>query len=76
MILDIAGIAQLVGDAARCHEDIARPQNEGLVSHGDLQFASQNKIRFVLARVRMPWHAYSRRDTDFQKAVCTAGVGA
>src|SRR5262249_50325993 len=55
---------------------IARPENENLVSYGDLQFSGQDKIRFILARMRMPRHAHSRRETDFQKAVCTAGIGA
>ena len=74
MILDIAGIAQLVGDVARCHKAIPRPENEDLVSYDDLQLSDQDKIRFILARMRMPRHAHSRRETDFQQAACTAAV--
>jgi hypothetical protein len=76
LVLDVPGIAQLVGDAARCHEAIAGPENESLVSYGDLQFSDQDKIRFILAGMRMPRDAHSRRQTNFQKAVCAAGVGA
>ena len=74
VVLDVAGIAQLVRDVARRHEAIARPEDEDLVSDGDLQLSGQDKIRFILARVRMPRHAHSGRETGFQKAVCAAGV--
>src|SRR5580704_13853707 len=65
-----------MGDFARCHEAIAWPEHKDLVSYGDLQFSEQDKIRFILARMRMPRHAHSRRETDLQEAVCTSGVVA
>jgi hypothetical protein len=76
VVLDIAGIAQLVRYVAWGHEAVARPENEDLVSYGDLQFTDQDKICFILAGMSMSRHAHSRRKTDFKKAVCTAGVGA
>src|SRR5262249_38820395 len=54
VVLDVAGIAQPVGDVARRHEAIARPEDEDLLSYGDLQFSDQDKIRFILACMRMP----------------------
>src|SRR5215510_545858 len=76
VVLDVAGIAQLVRDVTGCHKAIARPENEDVISYGDLQFTGQDKIRFILASMRMSRHAHSRREADFQEAVGTAGVGA
>src|SRR5262245_20711928 len=76
VVLDVAGITQLVRYVARRHEAIARPEDENLVSDGDVELSGQDKIRFIFARVRMPRHAHSGRETGFQKTVCAAGVGA
>jgi hypothetical protein len=76
VVLNVAGIAQLMRDIARRHEAIARPEDEDLLSDSNLQLSDQDKIRFILARMRMPRHAHSGCETGFQKAICAAGVGA
>ena len=60
MVLDVAGVAQLVRDVARCHERIAWSENEGLVTDNNFQFSYENKVGFVLARMRMTRHTHSR----------------
>src|SRR5262249_10403627 len=59
VILDIAGIPQLVGDAARCHEAVAGLEKECLASPGNPHPSDQEKITFVSARVGMRRHAHS-----------------
>ncbi len=76
MVLDSAGISQLVGHVARSDEGIASPENEGLVSNDDLQFAGKDIVRLILTRMRMPRHTHPRRETHFQEAICSSGICA
>jgi hypothetical protein len=76
VVLNVAGIAQLMRDVARRHEAIARPEDEDLLSDSNLQLSDQNEIRFILTRMRMLRHAHSGCEPNFQKAVCAAGVCA
>ena len=48
VVFDGARIAQLVRDAARGHESVARPKNEDLLSNDDLQFSGEDEVHFVL----------------------------
>src|SRR5499427_4638800 len=76
VILDLAGIAQLVGDVARGGETFAWPERGDLVSDDHLQFSRQHIIGLVLARMRMARHHHSRGETNLQQAVRSTGIGA
>src|SRR5260370_24927019 len=53
VILDVARITQLVGNVARRHETVAWLEDERFVSDDDLQFSREDKVRFILTRMRM-----------------------
>ncbi len=65
-----------MGNVARSHESIARLENEDLVSDDDLQFSGENIVRLILTHMRMSGHAYPRRETHLQEAVCSSGICA
>src|SRR5215468_8458649 len=76
MISDAAGITELVRYITRGDESFASPHCEDLVSDGGFQFAREDKKRFVLARMCMTGHAFSRRDSHIQEAVCSCRIFA
>ena len=53
MVLDVAGIAQLVGNVTRRHESVACLENKNLVSDDDLQFSGEDMVRLILSRMGM-----------------------
>src|SRR5215469_4789149 len=69
VILDVARITQLVVNAARRHETVAGLEDERFASDDDLQFSSEDKVRFILARMRMARHADPGSETDLQEAI-------
>src|SRR5262245_29917827 len=76
MISDIAGVPELVRYVTRGDESFASSHCEDLVSDGGFQFAGEDKKRFVLARVCMTGHAYSRRDPQIEEAICSSRIFA
>src|SRR6516164_7021605 len=76
MISDTAGVTELVRDIARGHESLARSQSEDLVSDDGLQFAGEDKICLILARMCMTRHTLPGRDSQIDEAVCSSRVFA
>src|SRR5262249_7155765 len=76
VVLDIAGITQLVWDVAWGGETFAWPKRGDLVSDDHLQFSGKHIIGLVLTRMRMARHHHCRRETNLQEAVSSAGIGA
>src|SRR5215470_7821991 len=74
MILDVSRIAQLMGNAARRHETVTWLEDECFASDDDLQFSGEDKVRFILMRMRMARHAHPGCETNFQEAISSAGV--
>jgi hypothetical protein len=74
VVLDVAGIAQLVRDAARGHESIACSKNEDPISNDDLQFSDEDKVHLILPSMCMPRHHHPGRETDLEEAICSSRV--
>src|SRR5262249_13840454 len=72
VILDVSGIAQLVGNVARSDESVASPENKGLAADDDFQFSGEDIVRLVLTRMGMTRHCHARRETDVQETVCSS----
>src|SRR5215813_9039924 len=76
MVLNVAGITQLVRDVARRDESITSLENKDLVSNGDFQFASQDVVNLILTRMRMTRHAHSRCQTYLEQTVLSSSIDA
>src|SRR5262249_54604301 len=76
VILELAGMTQLVGSVAGGGEAFAWPERGGSVSDDPPQFPRQHIIGLVLARMRMARHHHSRGETNLQQAVRSTGIGA
>src|SRR5215472_17921623 len=73
VIFDVARITQLVGNVARRHETVAWLEDERFAADDDLQFSAEDKVRFILTRMRMARHAHPRCETNLQEAIRSAG---
>jgi len=62
-----------VRDIAWRHERVACFQY-GLVADDDFQFYREDKVRLILARVRMAWYIHSGHERSFEEAVRPCGV--
>src|SRR5215468_3988093 len=74
MVLNVAGIAQLVRDVARRNESITSLENKDLVSNSDFQFASQDVVNLILTRMRMTRYPHSWRKAYLQQAVLSSRI--
>src|SRR5215510_8316036 len=76
MISDTAGVTELVRYIAWGYESFTSPQCEDLLSDGSFQFAGKHKQCFILARMCMSRHAFSRRDSQIEEAICSSRIFA
>jgi hypothetical protein len=76
VILDIAGIAELMRDVARGQESVALPENKNILSYPDLELSGKNKVHFVLARMGMSGNAQPRCETYLQQAIGSSCIFA
>src|SRR5215471_3659653 len=76
MISDITRVPKLMRYITWGDESFASPHCEDRVSDDGFQFAGEDKKRFVLARMCMTGHAFSRRDPQIKKAVCSSSIFA
>jgi hypothetical protein len=74
MILGVSRITQLVGNVARRHETVAWLEDKRFASDDDLQFSGEDKVGFILTRMRMARHTHPGRETSLQEAIRSAGV--